>query len=53
VWPDGIRRFGYREATIDTASTTDNFVLDVYTAAFLLKRNQEILFLKNMDLTIY
>jgi len=41
VWPDGIRRFGYREATIDTASTTDNFVLDVYTAAFLLKRNQE------------
>lgn len=41
VWPDGVNRFGYREATISTAAVSVPMSLDVYAAAFLLRRNQE------------
>ena len=42
AWPDGINRFGFKEANTSTSSigASEN-LLNVFTAAFLLRRNQE------------
>ena len=42
AWPDGINRFGFKEGTISTSAVgSDENLLNVFTAAFLLRRNQE------------
>ncbi len=42
AWPDGINRFGFKEGSISTSSIGANeSLLNVFTAAFLIRRNQE------------
>ena len=42
AWPDGINRFGFREGNISTSAVGgDEGLLNAFTAAFLIRRNQE------------
>lgn len=43
VWEEGINRFGFRERTFSTAAlqNSNTSYIDSYTAAFLLRANQE------------
>lgn len=41
IWKDGINRFGYREAVRSTAALKNEKMIDIFTAAFFLRRNQE------------
>ena len=42
AWPDGINRFGFKEGSISTSAVGSNErLLNAFTAAFLLRRNQE------------
>ena len=42
AWPDGINRFGFKEGNISTSAVGSNEnLLNAFTAAFLIRRNQE------------